>query len=128
MPLSSHTARVPAGGGTLTTWGAIASDGTAGCSGLRCVERQSAMEDDPGLAWAVVVIHDSRVEAETAMKFDRAGVSRRRDRLQAQRAVALRGVSERRIQTAPETGAAGIVPSSDQVHIPGAGRVTNPMM
>ena len=45
-------------------------DGTAGRSGLCSVERQNAMEDDHGLAGAVVVIDDRRVEAEAAMKCD----------------------------------------------------------
>ena len=59
----------------LTTWGTIAGDGTAGRSGLHRIERQNAMEDDHGLAGAVVVIDDLRVEAEAAMECDRAGVS-----------------------------------------------------
>jgi hypothetical protein len=84
------------------------------------------VKDGHGLARSVVVIDDRHLEAEAAMEGDRAGVPDRRDRLQPQRTLAARRVGERRVQATPETGAAGIVPDRDQMHIPGAGRGHEP--
>lgn len=66
------------------------------------------------------------VEAEAAMEGDRAAVPDRCDRLQPLCAMALRCFGERRVETAPETGATGVVPGGDQMRAPGAVRRDEP--